>query len=199
MTHKLKSRLVLVFLFAICASPFVGAYVWYTNSQNWRPASTGNNGTLITPPVEVHAMPLPLLDGGTLPENWFYGDWTLVYAGPSDCPTLCKKALYLTRQVRLTMGGQMIRVQRLFIVMGTPDKPKALRRAHPKLTVVNASSPLGQQFLSQFETATDVQGRQIWLVDRQARLMMVYPLTDPDNGIAVATGIAEDLHHLLKY
>ncbi|HET7370230.1 MAG TPA: hypothetical protein VFK45_05270, partial [Gammaproteobacteria bacterium] len=191
-TSKLKSRLMILLIFAVGAAPAIAAIVWYFNADSWRPTATTNHGELIRPPRQVATAPLPLLDGGTLPADWFQTQWSLVYAGPADCPRRCKKALYLTRQIRLALGAKMNRVQRLFIVTGPTPQPAALRRAHPDLTVVEAAGPAGRNFLAQF-TGGDGLGDHIWLVDPRGRLMMVYRLgEDP-------TGIIADLEHLLKY
>ncbi|HET6655048.1 MAG TPA: hypothetical protein VFH57_02270 [Gammaproteobacteria bacterium] len=192
MTSKLKSRLMLLLIFAVGAAPAIAAMVWYFNADSWRPEATTNHGDLITPPRAITTAPLPLLDGSTLPADWFQTQWSLVYAGPAECPRRCRKALYLTRQIRLALGAKMNRVQRLFIVTGPAAQPEALRRAHPDLTVVEAAGPAGRNFLAQF-TGGDKPGSQIWLVDPRGRLMMVYALGDDP------TGIIEDLEHLLKF
>jgi cytochrome oxidase Cu insertion factor (SCO1/SenC/PrrC family) len=192
MTNKLESRLMLLLIFAVCAAPAIAAVVWYANSDSWRPAATTNHGELISPPRTVSVPSLPLLDGGSLPGDWFQHRWSLVYAGTGDCPSRCKKALYLTRQIRLALGAKLNRVQRLFIVTGKTAKPDALRRAHPDLTVVEASGRSGQRFLHQFAAHAD-PARHIWLVDPQGRVMMVYKVGDDP------TGIIADLKHLLKY
>lgn len=199
MTTKLKGRLVFLMIIVIGLAPLIAAVVWYENTDDWRPAETGNNGTLITPARAIQPAALPLLGGGTLPTHWFRNSWSLVYAGPGTCPAYCKKALYLTRQVRLTMGSKMIRVQRLFIVDDAPQHARALRRAHPDITVVNAGGANGHAFLSQFHRAPDQpRGHKIWLVDPQGRLMMAYNL-DGVNVLQKGTAIAEDLRHLLRY
>lgn len=189
---KTKGRLMLLLIAAIGAAPLIAAAVWYFNADDWRPAATANHGELVSPPRAIRTAPLPLLDGGTLPRDWFQHQWSLVYAGPPQCPTRCKKALYATRQIRLALGEDMNQVQRLFIVTGEAANADALRRAHPGLTVVNAAGRAGSDFLAQFTTGADL-GQHIWLVDPRGRVMMVYAAdADP-------TGILADIEHLLKY
>lgn len=189
---KLKGRLILLLIVAIGLAPVIAGTVWYYNSDSWRPAETTNNGRLIKPPRLIKAASLPLLDGGRLPRDWFQSKWSLVYAGPPHCPEHCKKALYMTRQIRLALGTKMTKVQRLFIVTGSAEQSKALRRAHPDLTVVNASGDAGQAFLEQFPKPAGF-GRQIWLVDPRGRAMMMYSITDG------STDILSDIKHLLRY
>lgn len=189
---KLQRRLIPSLIVAIALAPIVAAVVWYVNIDVWRPASTVNHGHLITPPRVVESAPLPLLGGGTLPADWFKRGWSLVYAGTPACPPRCKKALYMTRQIRLALGAKMNRVQRLFIVTDHPQQAAALRRAHPDLAVAYADGPQGRAFLAQF-LDDHALGARIYLVDPRGRLMMSYPAdTDP-------TGILADLRRLLKY
>jgi cytochrome oxidase Cu insertion factor (SCO1/SenC/PrrC family) len=191
-TSKLKSRLMLLLIFAVGAAPAIAALVWYFNADDWRPVATTNHGDLITPPRAIKTAPLPLMDRGTLPADWFRGQWSLVYAEPGECPRRCKKALYLTRQIRLALGAKMNRVQRLFVATGSAAHAAALRRAHPDLTVVEVDDPAGRNFLAQITTAGE-PGAHIWLVDPRGRVMMVYRVSDDPNGVVA------DLKHLLKY
>lgn len=191
-TDKAKRRLIPLLIIAIGLAPLIAAVVWYFNADVWRPDATMNHGRLITPPRLVHVAPLPLLDGGTLSPDWFRHQWSLVYAGSANCESRCKKALYMTRQIRLALGAKMNRVQRLFIVAGKPDEPVALRGAHPDLAVADAVGEAGRAFLAQFTHGAEL-GERIFLVDPRGRLMMVYRVNDDPNGIVA------DLKRLLKY
>ncbi|HET6726304.1 MAG TPA: hypothetical protein VFH85_09910 [Gammaproteobacteria bacterium] len=192
LTNKAQRRLIPLLILAIGLAPLVAAVVWYFNVDVWRPDVTVNHGRLIKPPRVVHAAPLPLLGGGTLSTDWFQHQWSLVYAGSPDCPARCKKALYMTRQIRLALGAKMNQVQRLFIVAGRPAQPAALRGAHPDLAVADAVGEAGRAFLAQFTHGAEL-GERIFLVDPRGRLMMVYRVNDDPNGIVA------DLKRLLKY
>jgi cytochrome oxidase Cu insertion factor (SCO1/SenC/PrrC family) len=190
--RKTKGRFIFLLVVAIGVAPVVVALAWYANADAWRPASTVNHGNIVSPPRAIATANLPLLDGGTLPGNWFKHEWSLVYTGAPACPTRCKKTLYLTRQIRLALGAKMNRVQRLFIVTGKAKHAEALRRAHPDLTVVSAKGTTGRAFLGQFVGDAGL-GDRIYIVDPRGRLMMSYPAdADPK-------GIIADIERLLKY
>lgn len=187
---RAKSRLLLTLIVAISAAPLVAALVWYFNADSWRSEDTVNHGHLVAPARPVESRPLPLLDGGKLAPNWFQHRWTLVYVGASECDARCRHVLYVTRQIRLGLGADMNRVQRLFAMPGDPPAATELRRAHPGLTVVDTTRDRG--FAAQF-THGAPPGARIYLVDPRGRLMMSYAAdADPK-------GILADLKRLLKY
>lgn len=188
---RAKRPLLPALILVVAVAPFVAALVWYFNAGHWRPAETVNHGRLIKPPRPISSQPLPLLGGGRLAPDWFKHRWTLVYVGASACDARCRHALYVTRQIRLAIGAEMTRVQRLFALPGEPPAAAELRRAHPDLTVVDTANG-GRGFAAQF-TGGAPPGARIYLVDPRGRLMMSYAAdADPK-------GILADLKRLLKY
>ncbi|MGH8274377.1 MAG: SCO family protein [Gammaproteobacteria bacterium] len=158
----------------------------------WFALGHSNHGRLLRPPVKIKTAPLArLFAASPLPADYFRGRWTMVYVGVPYCGAVCREALYVTRQIRLGMGQDITRVQRLYVVRGDRvDAPRKLRSAHPDLTVAEAPGTAGQQFAAQF---TAIAGQNsIYLVDPQGLLMMTYPVK------AKPLGLLQDLRHLLK-
>ncbi|MGH8161667.1 MAG: SCO family protein [Gammaproteobacteria bacterium] len=159
---------------------------------HWFALGHSNHGTLVHPPVKIETAALARpFAASPLPSDFFHGHWTMVYVGSPSCDAICREALYVTRQIRLGMGRDIQRVQRLYIVRGDHvNQPKALRRKHPDLTVALAPGPAGRHFAAQFTDAAG--GDSIYLVDPNGLLMMTYPVK------AKPLGLLKDLRHLLK-
>lgn len=191
-TNRKRNRLVFAALVALFAAPLLIAWVWWANIDHWRPSHTTNHGNLVTPPRPIHDVAAPLATGmGQLPHDFFRAHWTLVYIGPADCDADCRSALYATRQIRIAVGRDIERVQRLYIVNGTPLHPAQLRSAHPDLTVVDGSTVPGRRLREEFAPASTAPGK-IYLVDPLGNLMMTYPSqADPE-------GMLADLKQLLR-
>ncbi len=159
---------------------------------DWFALGRSNHGKLVRPPVKIDmaALARPFA-ASPLPSDFFRGHWTMVYIGSPRCDAICREALYVTRQIRLGMGRNIQRVQRLYIVRGDRvDKPKALRHAHPDLTVVLAPGMAGRRFAKEFTSRAGSDS--IYLVDPNGLLMMTYPVK------AKPLGLLKDLRHLLK-
>jgi hypothetical protein len=191
-TTQRSGRRTLILLAVFFFLPLLAAWGWYFFAAGWRPMGTTNHGRLVTPPRQIHTPRLPLaLAPGRLPSDYFSGRWTLVYIGSPGCNADCKAALYATRQVRLAIGKNIERVQRLYLVTGPPTQRHYLRRQHPDLTVVNAAGPKGRALIREFTSAAPGEKR-IYIVDPLGNLMMSYPQA------ANASGLLADLRHLLR-
>ncbi len=188
-----RNRLIFTSLVVLFAAPLVIAWVWWANIDHWRPSHTTNHGALVTPPRPIHAVEAPFALGmGKLAPDFFHGHWTMVYIGAADCDADCRSALYATRQIRIAVGRDIERVQRLYIVDGTPTLPQQLRSGHPDLTVVDGSTAAGRRLREEFAPSGSTKPGKIYLVDPLGNLMMTYPSqADPE-------GILADLKQLLR-
>lgn len=174
--RRRKNRLIIPAIVGVFLLPFLVAVLWYANIHDWG-YETIAHGRLITPPVTLAPPPLRYAIGhGRLPPSYFRGRWTLMYIGRPDCLPDCREALYATRQIRLAMGVDITRVQRIYLVMGRPTKTGFLEVEDPDLTVVDAATPAGRRFVARLlRLARARLGRDIYVVDPEGRLMMTYP------------------------
>ncbi len=162
-------------------------------SDYWRPRATINKGTLVVPPRPIFAAGLTHLDGSGYDTGFFENAWTLVLIDSSACrDTACETQLVEMRQVRLALGKDMDRVQRLYAGVTIPEPARftELQRLHPGLNIARAD----QQWLLPFKlnVTGSKEASGIYLVDPEGRLMMHYD----EN--AEAKGILKDLQRLLK-
>jgi hypothetical protein len=158
----------------------------------WFTLGHSNHGNLLKPPVKINVPTLPrVFDEAPLPDDFLHGKWTMVYLSGPHCGADCRDTLYVTRQIRLGMGRNIRRVQRLFVVRGDHlEGAERIHAEHPDLTVVTAAGTAGRRFAAQFTSRADEPS--IFLVDPHGMLMMTYPAK------AKPLGLIKDLRHLLK-
>jgi len=172
-TRNLRMLAVLAGLFLL---PLASAF-WVYYGTDWRPVKRVNHGELITP-----ARPLPH------PEL-FHKKWALVYIGNGQCDDLCRKALYIMRQTRLSLNAEVKRVERVFLVTSDCCAHEFLEREHAGLEVLNGSESPVNAALSVFPS--NDRGQSVFIVDPLGNLMMRYDIRqDPK-------GLLQDLKKLL--
>jgi hypothetical protein len=103
-----KPRLILLILILLFFGPMFGAWYLYTTQKSGVQLlkKTTNHGTLIQPPLTLAQLSLP---------NTGAGKWLVIYIASLPCASECQKILYKMRQVRLTLGKDQNRVQRVIL------------------------------------------------------------------------------------
>jgi cytochrome oxidase Cu insertion factor (SCO1/SenC/PrrC family) len=191
-----RPRLIASLLFLAFAAPVLLAWLAFQN-EAWRPGGSVARGTLVHPARPLPSLTLRRLDGSPLSIDELRGRWTLVYITGSTCADACRESLYDTRQIRLALGEDTPRVQRLLLLTDSPAQGTLdeTLRDHPDLKVATAGPEALDTLLKPFQLAPgeDVATRQrIYIVDPVGNLMMYYR---PD---AEPKGILKDLERLLK-
>jgi hypothetical protein len=187
----LRSRVLLLGLILVFAGPLLAAiFVYYFRDQLPLPESN-TYGDLILPIHPYHRFELVNLNGKPLGIGFLRDKWTLVYVGGSDCDLWCEASLFKMRQVRLTLGADQERVQRLYVLTDTRtlDALRPLLRRYPGMTVATPRESDRRALLAPFG---DHPSGTFFLVDPNANLMMRY---SPDT---TSKGLKEDLTHLLE-
>lgn len=195
MPSRTRRLLPFVLVVLVFVAPVTGS--WLLHKSGWRSAHLVNYGTLVTParPVPAGAMDLERVGGGTLDAKYLHGKWTLIQVDAMPCDAACAHRLWVTRQVRVSLGEDLHRVQRLLVVSGGGPDPhlSELRAAHPDLTIAGGS-PGGVRAVLDWlggGSGRAVAGH-LYLVDPLGNLMMRYP-SDPK-----PKGLQKDLKRLLK-
>ena len=179
-----RGRWVAAAIMLACVAPLVAAYLVFELSP---PDRRMNYGELIKPLPLPRAM-LERADGRPFELAELRGRWILVQADEARCPESCEKKLHYMRQVRLTQGREMGRVERLWLVTDDAPVAQGLIAGYEGTHVVRVR---GSGLLAQFPSARDVRDH-IYLVDPLGNLMLRYP-RDPD-----PSRIKKDLERLLK-
>ena len=178
-----KNLISLWLIVALTAAPVAASYLLYYFNP---PGHTVNYGELIEP------RPLPdsrleLADGTPFRLSQLRGRWAIVIVDSGRCDAACDRKLLYLRQLRLTQGKDMERVERVWLISdGIAPRSEAVA-PYPGTRVVRADAELLRRFPAQGE-ASD----HIYLIDPLGNLMMRFP-RDPDPRLMI-----KDLARLLK-
>jgi hypothetical protein len=182
---------VLGLLAALFLAPVAVAFYLYYGG--WHASGNVSHGDLITP-----ARPLPevSLSGpdGVPSADLLKGKWSLIYADEGSCDADCRQALYVMRQVRLSLNQNMDRVQRVFLYRGECCAEPYFSTEQRGLIVRDIDSAAGQKLMSVLGAsapAHDASSR-VWIADPLGNLVMSYP---PDSD---PKGMIADLKKLLR-
>ena len=185
-----RNRRQFYLLIAVFFGPmFVAMFLYF--GADYRPPDRTNYGQLKEP-----AQPLPdtlglqAQDGSTIARDALIDNWTMLQWLPADCGDDCQQALYLTRQVWLSLDRRRTRVQRIGIM--PPGSAAALQvkadTADPNLQLVEGS---GQQ-LASFFGIEQPEAMRVYVIDPIGNWVMSYP-----PGWEPA-GMLKDIKKLLK-
>jgi len=173
-----SARFNLIAIGTIAALPLVGSYLLYLL---WQPDRFVNYGQLIEP------TPLPELAAAP-GMGAVKGKWMFVMVDAGSCEERCQRKLYVMRQLRLTQGKDMDRIERVWLVDdATPPPPSVMAEYEG----TRALSVVGAQWLTKLP-ATVSNRDHIFIVDPLGNLMMRYPRdADPSR-------MKKDLSRLLR-
>ena len=105
-------RFTLLLLAGVAVLPLLAAYVLYLF---WRPSSLTNYGELL-PPTSIADAVAAQPDGSRFDFARFKGKWVMVMVDSGACDAYCQGKLYRMRQVRLTQGQNMERIERAWLI-----------------------------------------------------------------------------------
>jgi hypothetical protein len=78
---------------------------------------TANSGELLAEPINIRALEFEATDGSTVGLSSIEPKWTMLLVNDgATCDAACNELLYVTRQIRIAIGRDYQRTQRLLIV-----------------------------------------------------------------------------------
>ena len=78
---------------------------------------TANSGELLAEPINIHELEFEATDGSTVGLSSIEPKWTMLLVNDgATCDAACNELLYVTRQIRIAIGRDYQRTQRLLIV-----------------------------------------------------------------------------------
>lgn len=179
-SHRRK----LLLLAALMSAPIVLSYFFYI----WgAPSASVNYGELI----ETRPLPEAVLrktDGAPFRISQLRGKWVLLLVDSGACDEACRKKLYYLRQIRLTQGVEMERIERVWLIDDGKIPEVGIAEEYQGTWLIDAK---GNELLKAFP-ATVSNHDHIYLVDPLGNLMMRFP-RDADPARMV-----KDLKRLLK-
>lgn len=176
-------RAKLLGLAALFALPIAASIVAYNVVE---PGRTSNFGELLLPPVAITPQPLERSGGQAFRFSELAGRWVLVASDAGVCPEGCRQKLAAMRQVRLALGRNASRVERVFVVDDVAPTDGRLADEFPGTIVVRTPRGLGVPAGAANDRA------HVYLVDPRGNVMMRWPAgADPKRMLG-------DLQRLLK-
>jgi cytochrome oxidase Cu insertion factor (SCO1/SenC/PrrC family) len=179
-----KSLLSLWVLIALCAAPVIASYIAY---YLLKPSGHVNYGELLEPRPLPDAK-LALADGTPFSWHELKGKWVLAIIDSGNCAAECQRKLLFLRQVRLTQGKDMDRIERVWLISDGLNPAAPIIAEYRGTWLVRAA---GSDFLRAFP-AQSSPADHIYVIDPLGNLMMRYPRdADPRR-------IIKDVTRLLK-
>ena len=153
-----------------------------------------NRGELIHPARPLDGLSLSSPLGEPVRIDDIMGEWTMMVFASNPCEGACAKNLYNMRQIRLALGKDAYRAQRIVVAAGKAGLEELLEHnPGTRLLLLNDQSQgLLQQFPGYSEGGISSIAGRIYIIDPLGNLMMRYP---PDVN---PSDILKDLRQLLK-
>lgn len=186
-----RSRWILFLLVVLCAAPFVIALLLYANRSGL--IGTNQYGILIHPAIPVSRAEFVGFDQFSRENSSeIQGRWVLVhFITQHGCGLVCRESLEKTRQVRLMLSKDLMRVRRVAVLMGefTEADANAWWSGHPDLLRTDSNSTLEEIAVSAM--GSPIPDGTVIIMDPIGNFMMWYR-TDFD-----PYGLKKDLQRLL--
>jgi hypothetical protein len=156
---------------AVCAAPIVISYFTY---YVIKPGGRTNYGTILDPRL----YPMPKLGGNLLGGeakelDAYMGKWIMLQIDSATCAEACQKKLLDMRQLRLTQGKEMDRLERVWLVTDDQAVDTVLIRAFDGMHILKVNLNALKSWLP-IEPDTQLQDH-IFMIDPRGNLMMRFP------------------------
>ena len=192
----MKSRIGMILVIAVFVASPITAWLVYTGVIDYKhePGQGKNYGELVHPARPLDNFKMADEEGEQVSNKLFDGQWTLLEIAGQPCIDNCRKNIYKMRQVRLALGKDAYRVQRM-IVAEAADNLTTIMSDNPGtllFSIIEATGPMLKKFPDYIEgDISSVSGR-IYIIDPLGNLMMKYPKNvDPSK-------LLKDVRQLLK-
>tara|TARA_B100000035_G_scaffold210907_1_gene180545 strand:+ start:14647 stop:15228 length:582 start_codon:yes stop_codon:yes gene_type:complete len=184
-----KGRLILIVIALMFFLPILLSYYlnFYTDFK--KDAVGVQHGILINPPIELGALYGFAIGQKDLQE--FEKKWTLVFFVEEDCDKNCQEKLYQLRQIRLAIGKDRDKVERILIANKLLDWDNYKEDFIGQKVIDNRSQSY-QELNRLIKSYQGYSKKAIYLVDAYGSLIMKYPKdTQPK-------GIIKDIERLIR-
>lgn len=183
--NKSKPKLMLLFMTLLFLIPMILAWVMYEKRDSF---GTVNYGHLILPPASINDLKLINYQ----PQK----KWLLLLFYPKICDQGCNKGLFYMRQIRLSMGKDMDRIERAIITdQKAPQDPsleKLLNNQFFGTAHLLADQKQLNIVLSKAVKSRLLTAGTLYVVDPLGNIILSYkPDADPNK-------VFKDLERLLK-
>ena len=186
---QIKGRLALV---GIALMFFVPIFVsWYLVffSDYKEGIKTVNNGELISPIINLSNLDMKAFSDDKVHSH--DRTWILAFLINEKCDESCQEKLYQIRQIRLAIGKDKDKLERLVIANANLDWG-TYKKEYPGQKYIDASMINFDSIVNAFKSNPELKADSIYLIDPYGNLMMQYKNgTEP-------TGIIKDIERLIR-
>ena len=150
---------------------------------------TVNNGELVSPIVNLGSINMR-----SFSDDKVYSHdrtWILAFLIKDECKDLCQEKLYQIRQIRLALGKDQDKLERLVLAKAKLDWD-SYKNKYPGQKYIDISMTKFESIINVFKSNPELKGNSIYLIDPYGNLMMQYK-----NG-AEPTGIIKDIERLIR-
>ena len=139
--------------------------------------SMTNSGELLDPVFSLTEFSYQSTEGKTFSNKEVEKVWTLLQFVEGECDETCSESLYNTRQMRISFGKDIDRVDRVAVVSGVVEGESNQRMwaSHPDLTVlIGTGNGMGRQIrdhVPEFNRSSN----DIYLLDPLGNVVMRFP------------------------
>ena len=189
LSQKNKGKLTLIGIFLLFFIPIIISWylVFYTDFMH--DAQGIQHGKLISPVISIGAIKAKEIS--TMDEVVIEKKWVLVFIQNNLCNEFCKERLYQVRQIRLALGEDRDKVDRLVIFNQINDLNE-LKDSYSGQKFIDQSFMNYQGLVKKFNDSYTDKKNPIFLLDPYGFLMMQYPEgTEPK-------GIIKDIERLIR-
>ena len=179
-----SGKRTLLLLALVCVIPVVASYLAF---YLWRPANTTNYGDLL-PVTSLSQVTLKEADGRPFELSQLRGKWVLAMIDSGACNDRCREKLTYMRQLRLTQGKDMDRIERVWLIS---DAVRPITGFIPQFDGTRELFVAQSDVVAKFPAATTPTDH-IYIIDPLGNLFMRFP-RDPDT-----KGMVKDLTRLLR-
>jgi len=187
-----RNRRTFLILAALFLLPFIAAWIYFRFLPQLHPRNFTNYGQLIAPARPLPTLALVDTQGQDVAADALQHKWSLVYVGAAECKDDCRKRLVMFRQIRLALGKDLQRAQRIYIA---PDVAAAAK-VHDELASDHADLRFYADTAAPGARASDFfqspDPTAIFAVDPLGNWFMIY------SGEVDPKGPYGDLHKLMK-
>ena len=187
--NQSKGRLSLIGIALMFFVPIFLSWYLVFFSDYKEGIKTVNNGELISPIINLSNLDMKAFSDDKVHSH--DRTWILAFLIQDECNELCQEKLYQIRQIRLAIGKDKDKLERLVIANANLDWG-TYKKEYPGQKYIDASMINFDSIVSAFKINPELKADSIYLIDPYGNLMMQYKNgTEP-------TGIIKDIERLIR-
>ncbi len=185
----LRSRLILLGVALVFIIPILVSWYLVFFSDFKKGDGGTQKGELISPVIPLGEPEVFNLKSKTIES--INGKWTLLFFVENECNQLCEGKLYQLRQIRLALGKDRDKVDRL-LVSKNKQQWSQYTNSFNGQKYIDPTSRDYNRLIKKFNDYADLDLKATYLIDPYGFLMMKYP--QDDNPM----GTIKDIERLIK-